>query len=113
IYLLVVAIVVLALDPLRFGPRPGEATVRLSVFFFVLMAAATTLYPDSCGVYGVAAGGAALLGLIAPRPWTTRVIAVTATGVATTAALAFSYWFGALHLILAAATTQALKHLDW
>jgi len=113
IYLLVVAIVVLALDPLRFGARPGEAMARLGLFFFALMAAATTLYPDTCGVYGVAAGGAVLIGLITPTPWSTRVIALTATGLATPAALSFSYWFGALPLIIAAATTQALKHLDW
>ena len=113
IYLLVVAIVVLGLDPLRFGARPGEATVRLGLFFVVLMAAATTLYPDSCAVYGIAAAGAALVGLIAPKPWTTRVITFTATSLATAAAFCFSYWFGALPFIVAAASTQALKHLDW
>jgi hypothetical protein len=113
IYLLVVTIVVLAFDPLRFGARPGEAMARLGLFFVVLMAAATTLYPDSCAVYGVAAGGAALVGLIAPKPWTTRVVAFTATGLATAAAFCFSYWSGALPSIVAAATTQALKHLDW
>jgi hypothetical protein len=40
------------------------------------------------------------------------VVAFTAVGLATAAAFCFSYWFGALPHIVAAATTQALKHLD-
>jgi hypothetical protein len=114
IYLLVVAIVVLAFDPLRFGAQPLEAMARLGSFFALLMIAAMILYPDSSAVYGIAGAGAALMGVIAKTPWTTKVIAFTGLGSAITVAFSLSYWFGSLpFFITRGVMRQAITQLDW
>ena len=113
IYLVVVAIVVLAFDPLLFGARPGEALARLILFFALLMAAATLLYPDSCGVYGVAEAAAAFISVIAKKPWTTKAMAFAGLGLGTVAALSVAYWYGLLAFLESSQVAgRALSHIN-
>ena len=113
IYLVILAIVILAFDPGRFGAAPAVAVVRLAAFFGFLMMAVMLLYPDSTAIYGTAAATAAGIGMMTARSYRTTIIAFAGLSFATAAALALSYWYGTISFLLDTLMTQALRDLDW
>ncbi len=113
IYLIVVAIVVLAFDPERFGTAPVAAAMRLAAFFGFPMTSVVLLYPDSAAIYGAAAAAAACIGMMTGNSHRTTIIALAGLNLGTAGALVLSYWYGTITFLLNQVMTQALRDLDW
>jgi hypothetical protein len=112
IYLMALAIVVLAFDPDRFGAAP-VTVVRLAGLLGLLGASVTLLYPDAAAIYGAAGAAAAGIGMVAGRSRRTTVIAFSGLGLGTTGALALGWWYGTLNFLFGQMMAQALRDLDW
>ncbi len=113
IYLVVVAIVVLAFDPGRFGAAPAAAAARIAAFFAFPMMSVMLLYPDSTAIYGTAGAVAAGIAMMTTKSLRTTVIALAGLSAATAVALVLSYWYGTIAFLFDKVMAHALRDVDW
>ena len=112
IYLMILAVAVLATDFERFGRRPVVVISRVAALFAPLMTAVMLLYPDSLVIYGVAGTTACLLGMTRAKRKTT-VSAAAGLSLGTAGALVLSWWYGIFGFLFSHVLAVAVRKLDW
>jgi hypothetical protein len=112
IYLMILAMAVLASDFERFGRGPVAVISRVVALFAPLMTAVMLLYPDSLVIYGAAGATACLLGMMRANR-TTTVSAAAGLSLGTVGALVISWWYGILGFLFSHVLAVAVRKLDW
>lgn len=117
IFLLMMAVCVLAMTPAQFDARPRYALLRIAGFFGVLSSTALYVYPEALAVFAPAGLAPAVLALIATRREAWSSAAVGIAGLTSGVVIAFLagllYFHGTIYFLYRQFTGLAVSNVDW